>query len=210
MGAKHSSRSKRTSSYPIDDVYRFPFRNAANLFTGCADFLYNLVLVGDCETGKSCCLNRFEGKDEFSTTYKPTIGVNFGIRYISLDKAITKLHVWDTSGHERFGKITQSYLRGVHGVAIFYDTTRRETFDHVQYWIKTAKKHTEHRQPEAPMLLVGNKSDDTERNEVDCETARNFADEHNMTFFEVSAKDGTNIELALVSLVAKIRQLETH
>ena len=31
-----------------------------------------------------------------------------------------------------------------------------------------------------------------------------FADEHGMAFFEVSAKDGTNVELAITNMVARI------
>ena len=35
-------------------------------------------------------------------------------------------------------------------------------------------------------------------------TTQNFADEHGMAFFEVSAKDGTNIELAITNMAARI------
>ena len=35
-------------------------------------------------------------------------------------------------------------------------------------------------------------------------TTQNFADEHGMAFFEVSAKDGTNIELAMTNMAARI------
>ena len=31
-----------------------------------------------------------------------------------------------------------------------------------------------------------------------------FADSHGMAFFEVSAKDGTNVELAVTDMVARI------
>ncbi len=60
--------------------------------------------------------------------------------------------------------------------------------------------------PETVVMLVGNKCDLAKCKEVDYETAQEFADEHNITFFEVSAKDGTNTELALMTLVAQIRQ----
>ena len=39
---------------------------------------------------------------------------------------------------------------------------------------------------------------------VYCITTQKFADENGMAFFEVSAKDGTNIELAVTNMVARI------
>ena len=33
---------------------------------------------------------------------------------------------------------------------------------------------------------------------------QNFADKHGMAFFEISAKDGTNIELAITNMAARI------
>ena len=45
-------------------------------------------------------------------------------------------------------------------------------------------------------------------NTYDCHTlshyTQKFADENGMAFFEVSAKDGTNVELAMTDMVARI------
>ncbi len=38
------------------------------------------------------------------------------------------------------------------------------------------------------------------------ETAKKLADENDILFFEVSAKEETNVELALLTLVAEIRR----
>ncbi len=111
--------------------------------------------------------------------------------------------MWDTSGLERFSCIRTPHYHGKQGVIVLYDTTNMETFENIQYWMSEIKRYGH---PEAVVMLVGNKCDRTEKKNVDYSTARNFADEHNLTFFEVSAKDGTNTELALMSLVAQIRQ----
>jgi hypothetical protein len=54
-------------------------------------------------------------------------------------------------------------------------------------------------------MVVGTGCDRKDR-EVDYITARDFADEQQLPFFEVSAKDGTNVELAFLTLVQEIRQ----
>ena len=57
-------------------------------------------------------------------------------------------------------------------------------------------------------MLVGSKCDPTEEKAVDYRTAKDFADERGIMLMEVGAKDGTNVELAFLTLVAKIRQAD--
>ncbi len=54
-------------------------------------------------------------------------------------------------------------------------------------------------------MIVGSKSDVIDKREVTYEAAKAFADEEDLLLFEVSAKDGTNTDLALITLVAKIK-----
>ena len=56
------------------------------------------------------------------------------------------------------------------------------------------KQIHEHSSSEASIFLIGNKSDLREHRQVPVETGRKLADTYGMPFFEVSAKDGTNIE----------------
>ncbi len=83
---------------------------------------------------------------------------------------------------------------------MFYDASRQSTFDNVPNWIEDAKKY-----PGATLMLVGTKCDSKEK-VVAYDTAKELADENDILFFEVSAKDETNIELAVMALVAEIRQ----
>ncbi len=183
--------------------------NIYPLFSSCKakepseyDYMYKLFIVGDTKTGKSCCVRRFLGIDTFSTCSRLTL-VEFDICCVTLDDIRIKLHIWDTGGLYRFAPGRTPIYRGTQGIIIFYDTTYTETFENIQYWMDEIKQCGH---PEAVVMLVGNKCDITEEKEVDYSTARNFASEHNLSFFEVSAKDGTNTELALMSLVAQIRQ----
>lgn len=47
---------------------------------------------------------------------------------------------WDTAGQERFRTITTSYYRGANAIAIVYDITDRESFEHVKNWMNDIDK----------------------------------------------------------------------
>ena len=167
--------------------------------------IYKVVVVGDADTGKTSILGCFSGED-FNPTYTPTIGVDFRIRTIELDAVRIKLQLWDlTGGHSRFRTITRAYYRGCAGSIITYNATREESFENVPYWIEEISRYAH---PDAKIVLVGTNCDRVDEKVVDYTRARDFASERQVPFFEVSSKDGTNVELAIMTLVAQLRQLQ--
>jgi hypothetical protein len=42
----------------------------------------------------------------------PTIGVDFRMKFLDVNKQRVKLSIWDTAGQERFRTLTSSYYRG--------------------------------------------------------------------------------------------------
>ena len=140
---------------------------------------------------------------QFDSTYLNTIGVEIKLRVFEMDGNTFKVQIWEIPGNPRFlirPENPPHYL-GASGVFIVYDATKKETFDNIPFWIKQVEQCAS---PGTKVLLVGNKCDCTERKEVDYITARDFANERQIPFFEVSAKDGTNVELAFTTLIAQI------
>ena len=82
-----------------------------------------------------------------------------------------------------------------------YSVTDRTTFeDGVKDWLEELRRHDfSGRQPR--FLLLGNKCDRRRERAVSYIEAKDFADENDLMFFEVSAKDDTNLELAFISFV---------
>jgi len=165
------------------------------------DYLFKLLLIGDSGVGKSCLLLRF-ADDTYTDSYISTIGVDFKIRTVDLDTKTIKLQIWDTAGQERFRTITSSYYRGAHGIIIVYDITDKESFDNVRQWLFEIDRYASEN---VCKLLVGNKSDLSNKRAVECDQAKAFADELTIPFLETSAKNATNVEQAFLTMAAQIK-----
>lgn len=165
------------------------------------DYLFKLLLIGDSGVGKSCLLLRF-ADDTYTESYISTIGVDFKIRTIELDKKTIKLQIWDTAGQERFRTITSSYYRGAHGIIVVYDCTDQDSFNNVKQWLEEIDRYA---CDNVNKLLVGNKSDLTNKKVVDYPVAKEYADQLNIPFLETSAKNAMNVEQAFMTMAAEIK-----
>jgi Ras-related protein Rab-1A len=124
------------------------------------------------------------------------------IRTVELEGKTVKLQIWDTAGQERFRTITSSYYRGAHGIIVVYDVTDEDSFANVKTWLNEIDRYANEN---VNKLLVGNKSDLTEKKKVDYQTAKAFADEIGVPFLETSAKNATNVEQAFMTMAAEIK-----
>ncbi|KAG0017832.1 GTP-binding protein of the rab [Entomortierella chlamydospora] len=165
------------------------------------DYLFKLLLIGDSGVGKSCLLLRF-ADDTYTESYISTIGVDFKIRTIELEGKTVKLQIWDTAGQERFRTITSSYYRGAHGIIVVYDVTDQDTFSNVKQWLAEIDRYASEG---VNKLLVGNKSDLTNKKVVEYTVAKEFADQLSIPFLETSAKSATNVEQAFMTMAKQIK-----
>jgi len=108
-----------------------------------------------------------------------------------------KLTIWDTAGQERFRTITSSYYRGAHAVLLVFDLTNADSFRSSQRWLSDISRYSS---GNAPIILIGNKSDLLSERQVNGLDAESFADERGLRYVETSAKDSTNVDLAFAQL----------
>uniref|UniRef100_A0A0D9Z214 GTP-binding protein n=1 Tax=Oryza glumipatula TaxID=40148 RepID=A0A0D9Z214_9ORYZ len=122
------------------------------------DCSFKILLIGDSAVGKSSLLVSFVSASHIDDEIAPTIGVDFKIKFLTVNGKKLKLTIWDTAGQERFRGITSSYYRGAHGIILVYDVTKRESFTNLaDVWAKEIELHSTNK--ECIKMLVGNKVD---------------------------------------------------
>ncbi|RZC94193.1 hypothetical protein C5167_021437 [Papaver somniferum] len=164
------------------------------------DYLFKIVLIGDSGVGKSNILSRFT-RNEFCLESKSTIGVEFATRTLQVDGKTIKAQIWDTAGQERYRAITSAYYRGAVGALLVYDTTKRQTFDNVQRWLRELRDHAD---SNIVILLAGNKSDLKHLRAVNEDDAQVIAEKEGLSFLETSALEALNIEKAFQTILTEI------
>ncbi len=150
---------------------------------------YKIILLGDNAVGKTAISHSLPG------TYTGNYIINYDmisfIEFIPIGKEKEiKLLFWD---REQIKSISSSYLPRIleeaSCVILVYSVDSRESFENLQLWYERAKDCI------AQKMLVGNKID-LERT-VNKAEVKKFAQERNMQYLEVSAKDKTNMDKLL-------------
>jgi len=118
------------------------------------------------------------------------------------------VQLWDTAGQERFLSLTRPFYRNSRGVVIVYDITSRLSFNAVQKWYDIVSQETDF--VDVNIILIGNKSDLVSLKEVDTEEGISFASQHNLSFLETSALDGSNCNKALQILLQEIHKKQSE
>lgn len=83
-----------------------------------------------------------------------------------------------------------------------FDVTNAESFSNVQKWLQEVERYAG---DNVQILLVGNKCDLESDRKVSTEEAKEFAEQHSLEYFETSAKDASNVDLAFMKLAGAIK-----
>ena len=157
-----------------------------------------IIFTGDSGVGKTSIINSIMGQ-KFSEEYEPSIGVDFFSKTIRYKGRLMKLQIWDSAGQEKFRSLIPNYIRGSSLVFLIFDISKKESFEHLNEWI-TFITNIE----KGNIVIVGNKIDLKENRVIMKEEAEKYCKEKNYEYFEVSAKEGTNITNLLYASVASL------
>ena len=159
-----------------------------------------ITLIGDSAVGKTCIITRYTS-NEFNPESLTTNGVAYSKKEIIHGNKVVHLDVWDTAGQEKYRSLGKHFYKDSFIVILVYNITQRETFENLKnVWMKEV---TDYGEKCKVLAVVGNKCDLYEQEAVPEEDARKFALEHDAIFMNVSAKDGTNIDLLFETCVKK-------
>ena len=150
--------------------------------------ILKIVIIGESSVGKTTIISQFIDKiflEELNITYGGSFSSK-SVKCEDLNKTIN-LELWDTAGQERYRSVTKMFYKDADIVLLVYDITCKQSFEELKnYWMEQV---IESSLKEAMLVIVANKSDLIEREQVEEEEARKYAKEKNASFFIISAKD---------------------
>ena len=156
-----------------------------------------VIVLGDSGVVKTSILNRFV-KQEFSQSYRATVGADFLFKEFTVDGKAVSLQLWDTAGQERFQSLGNAFYRGTDCCLLVFDITNLESFEGIVSWKKEFLQRSGNEGSNFPIILVGNKCDMAYDRKVTQARAKEWADEEKLIYDEVSAKEDIHIEESFI------------
>ena len=164
------------------------------------EYKFKVVVVGDSGVGKTNLIKRFIN-DTYNKDSKATVGVEFLSKTYLINQEVFKIEIWDTAGQERYKSITAAYYKGAKGAMIVYDVTNQTSFDNVDNWANEIKEKAARN---INLMIVGNKTDLTDKIVVTSEVATEKAKALEIPIMETSALDSTNVKEAFYQLLREM------
>lgn len=158
--------------------------------TGDPDYRFKVVVIGSAGCGKTAMVDQLlTGK--YNEQTKTTVGVDYRPYKVSINQNIIQLELWDTAGQETYKAVAKSYFRDAVGCVLVYDITSQTSFNELQFWLTQFRQLAN---PNACVLLVGNKVDLESQRQISSESAEQFAKDNMLQYLETSAVTAQNIK----------------
>ena len=168
-------------------------------------YIIKIINIGDYSVGKTSLAIRYT-QNRFTSSYLPTLGVDFHSKNINFDEDTTlRLVLFDTVGQEKLVALRKRYYTGAHGAVVVFDVTRKESFDHIANWIE----EIEEKCPDIPIIIVGNKTDLEDQRTVSKEQIdEKWGDKY--TILESSAKLGEGVDDIYTIIAKKVMEKQGY
>ena len=158
-----------------------------------------IVFLGDMQVGKTAIINCYNQMDVKNV--EPTIAVNSIKTTVYLDGKEVNLNLWDTAGQENFRCLLPLYVRGAQVGVIVFDLSKKDSYDHVEEWIKIFRQ-----QNDCKIVVVGNKND--LQKAIDIDKVHTELVDKGYPFFQTSAISGEGIEVLFHEIAAIVDKEE--
>ena len=161
------------------------------------------VLLGESAVGKSSLINRFI-HGTFKQEFLPTIAGCYSSKEVFYEKEKMKLRyqIWDTAGQEKYRSINKIFYQDAIITILVYDITQKDSFEAIKdYWYSEIRENAP---KEAIVVIVGNKSDLYEHEEVNDDEVKEYCKSINALHKQTSAQTGEGIQDLFDTIGSKI------
>ena len=118
---------------------------------------FKITSVGNSEVGKSCLIKRYcEGR--FVKRYISTIGVDYGVKKLTLKDHPISINFFDLSGNEEYKMIRTEFYEDTNGIIMVYDIDNRDSFASLVHWEDEMKRNGVD-MSRCKVIVCGNKCD---------------------------------------------------
>ncbi len=137
-----------------------------------------------------------------------TIGVEFLNKDMEVENDRYTLQIWDTAGQERFKSLRTPFYRGSDCCLLTFAVDDMQSFQNLAMWKKEFLYYADVKEPESfPFIVLGNKVDIADRKVMPEEANKWCADNGNMPYYETSAKEAVNVDVAFEAAIQRIAAL---
>ena len=152
-----------------------------------------VVLLGDSGVGKTCIISRYIS-GAFDQNSPSTNGASYASKIITFENMNNKqisLDIWDTAGQEKYKSLTKFFYKDAAAAILVYDITQKVSFENMKnYWYGQLQ---EFGSKNIILGVAGNKCDMYDKEEVNENEAKQFAEKIGAFFGITSAKNNTGI-----------------
>jgi small GTP-binding protein len=159
-----------------------------------------VIMCGDSGVGKTALVREFVS-DICPPTFQGKTEITRAWRSIDVGHVLAEITIWDAPGLPTFRPVIRAHCGHCDGALLVYDITNHETFESLPGWVDLIRGAA---RPNAPIILVGNKSDHKGPKPVTSDEGERFARANTLMFTEVSAQTGMYVTAAFKKLVMKI------
>ena len=164
----------------------------------CSDFC--VMLVGTAGVGKASLMHAASGVPRPSES---SSGVDIVSITVAVGQILVRLQVWTAHNAEK--SLNPALYRRAHGLVAVYDVTDRDSYRTVARWLGEIR--LQGGRPLA-LVLLGNKSDQTEGRVVSQAEGKALADSLSVPFLETSVQEEQNLEVAFQVMAAALLGLQ--
>ena len=150
------------------------------------------VLLGESSVGKSSIIRRFIDGTFYIDSLPTSIGC-YSSKEINYDKENIKIiyEIWDTAGQEKYRALNKIIYKDADVYILVYDITKKFSFEALKdYWVEEIKENSP---KDSIIIIVGNKSDLYEMEEVNEDDVKTYCENINVLYKQTSAQTGEGI-----------------